>query len=223
VQRYGYRNLIIFFLIKWVVSFSFEALSIHTGFPFGWYYYAMPAAISILGVPLIIIFAYFGTGYFAWMLAHVFTGRYNKKLNGKWIVVVPFIAAFLMVMWDVSADPVSSTLWKQWIWLQPGAYFGVPIQNFFGWLLVVLIFYQTFPLFLSKYDRINPLRMLTLAGKLYWTKAAVVYGIIGLQVVFLVRSINNDIAQSMALIAMFTMIIVAILAYLAIYNNSELT
>jgi hypothetical protein len=52
--------------------------------------------------------------------------------------------------------------------------------------------------------------MPTLAGKLYWTKAAVVYGIIGLQVVFLVPSINNDITQSMAQIAMFTMIIVAI-------------
>lgn len=138
-------------MITLVISYSFENLSIATGFPFGFYNYSPTLGGGGLTVPLIIIFAYFAIGYLSWMLSHVLTGQYTRKLEGKQIFIVPFIAAFIMVMWDLGADPISAIL-GLWAWTYPGVYFGVPNSNFSGWFLVVYIFFQIFALYLYKYD-----------------------------------------------------------------------
>jgi len=51
---------------------------------------------------------------------------------------VPFIAAFVMVMWDLTFDPRASTIEHQWIWEQGGGYFGVPLTNYLGWFFTVV-------------------------------------------------------------------------------------
>ena len=219
-ERYGKKNILIFFLITWAVSFSFENLSIATGFPFGFYHYS--PSLGLLNVPLIIIFAYFSIGYLAWMLAHVLTGQYMRKLEGKQIFIVPFIAAFLMVMWDLTVDPISSTLQGLWVWTTPGAYFGVPISNFFGWFLVVYLFFQIFALYLSRYDSIMAEKDSKLSNKPYWGEAAAIYGITALGTILSVFYQYNDITISMALVTVFTMIFVAILAVINIWNNPDL-
>jgi putative membrane protein len=219
-ERYGKKNILIFFLITWAVSFFFENLSIITGFPFGFYHYS--SSLGLLTVPLIIIFAYFAIGYLAWVLSNVLTGQYSKKLEGRQVFIVPFIAAFIMVMWDLSVDPISSTLQSLWVWTTPGAYFGVPISNFFGWFLVVFIFFQIFALYISRYDSIK-LETSNKLNKPYWIEAAAVYGITALGTVLSVFYQYNDITLSMALITVFTMIFVAILAVINITNNRELS
>lgn len=219
-ERYGKKNILIFFLITWLVSFFFENLSIATGFPFGFYHYS--PTLGFLTVPLIIIFAYFSIGYLAWMLSHVLTGQYTKKLEGKQIFIVPFVAAFLMVMWDLTVDPISSTLQGLWVWTTPGAYFGVPISNFFGWFLVVYLFFQIFAFYVYRYDKIEPKKELNLLNKPYWAEAASVYGITAMGTILSVSYQYNDITVSMALVTVFTMIFVAILAVINIWNNPDL-
>lgn len=220
-ERYGGKNIAIFFLITWAVSFSFENLSIATGFPFGFYHYS--PSLGLLTVPLIIIFAYFAIGYLAWTLAHVLTGQYAKKLSGKQVFIIPFIAAFLMVMWDLTVDPISSTLQGLWVWTTPGAYFGVPISNFFGWFLVVYLFFQIFALYLARYDTLNPEKLSKISNKPYWMEAATIYGITALGTILSVFYQYNDITISMALITVFTMVFVAILAVINIMNKKELS
>lgn len=219
-ERYGKKNMTIFFLITLAVSFFFENLSIRTGFPFGFYHYS--PTLGFLTVPLIIIFAYFSIGYLSWMLSHVLTCQYAKKLDGKQIFIVPFIAAFIMVMWDLSVDPISSTLQGLWVWTNPGAYFGVPISNFFGWFLVVYIFFQIFALYLSRRDSIKGEKAFKLFNKPYWGESAVVYGITGLGTILSIFYQYNDITLDMALITVFTMVFVAILALINILNNPDL-
>ncbi len=219
-ERYGGKNIAIFFLITWAVSFFFENLSIATGFPFGFYHYS--PSLGLLTVPLIIIFAYFAIGYLAWMLAHVLTDQYTKKLQGKQVFMVPFIAAFLMVMWDLTVDPISSTLQSLWVWTTPGAYFGVPISNFFGWFLVVYLFFQIFALYISRYDILKPEKLSKIFNKSYWSEAVAIYGITALGTILSVFYQYNDITISMALITVFTMIFVAILALVNIMNKKEL-
>lgn len=218
-SRYG-KNIAVFFLITWIVSFSLENLSIATGFPFGFYHYS--PTLGLLTVPLIIIFAYFSIGYLSWMLSHVLTGQYAKKLHGKEVFIVPFIAAFIMVMWDLTVDPISSTLQGLWVWTYPGAYFGVPISNFFGWFLVVYFFFQIFALFLYKYDDNINENISKISNKPYWSEAALIYGITGLGTILSIFYQYNDITISMALITVFTMIFVAILALINIENNKDL-
>lgn len=219
-ERYGKKNLSIFFLITLVVSFFFENLSIATGFPFGFYYYS--PTLGLLTVPLIIIFAYFAIGYLSWMLSHVLTGQYSKKLEGKQIFIVPFIAAFIMVMWDLTVDPISSTLQGLWVWTTPGAYFGVPISNFFGWFLVVYLFFQIFALYISRYDTTKYQNSHKITKKPYWSEAAAVYGITAIGTILSIFYQFNDITISMALITVFTMIFVALLALINIWNNENL-
>ena len=48
--------------------------------------------------------AYFSMGYIAWTLGHVLLDRFDDRLTGAEVVLVPALASFVMVMWD-SADP----------------------------------------------------------------------------------------------------------------------
>jgi putative membrane protein len=127
-----------------------------------------------------------------------------------------------MVMWDLTVGPISSTLQGLWVWTAPGAYFGVPISNFFGWFLVVFIFFQLFAIYISKYDHIKEKKAKTLSNKPFWSEAPVVYGIMGLGTILSIFYQYNDLTLSMALVTVFTMIFVAILAIINIWNNSDL-
>lgn len=221
-ERYGLKNMIILFLITWFVSNFFEALSIQTGFPFGFYSYVNMLGPRLLGVPLVIMFAYFAMGYISWTISHILTGQYSKKLEGKQIFIVPFVATFIMVMWDLIMDPVSSTLKSLWVWQDAGAYFGVPILNFAGWFLVVFIFFQIFAIYFSKYDKIHPKKAAVFSSKSFWSEMVVVYGIVALDVIIKPISDPSDIAISMSLITVFTLLFVTIISLITIMNNCDL-
>jgi len=156
-------------------------------------------------------------------VTNVLTGQYSKKLVGKQIFIVPFVAAFIMAMGDLIMDPIESTVLSQWVWEPPGPYFGVPIVNFFGWFVTVFIFYQIFALYLSKYDRIQPQKMKTLTSKPFWIEASVVYGLMGLYPILVSVPIHNDITVSMSLVTVFTMIFVALISFIAIMDNDNLS
>jgi uncharacterized membrane protein len=221
IKRYGIKNMVVFFLITFIVSYSFENLSILTGFPFGFYHYS--SSLGVLTVPLVIIFAYFAMGYLSWMLAHILTGQYGNKIKGIQVFIVPLIAAFIMVMWDLTIDPISSTLQKLWVWHEPGAYFGVPISNFFGWFLVVFLFFQLYTIYLLKYDRADSVEKPTLRARSFWMEVPAVYGTMALGNLLSVFYQYNDITLSMALVTVFTMIFVSIIAGIMILGNPALT
>jgi uncharacterized membrane protein len=220
VERYGKKNAFIFFIITSAVSLFFENLSVITGFPFGFYHYS--PTLGVLPVPLIIIFEYFAMGYLSWTIAHILTGQYSKKLEGKQIFLVPFVASFIMVMWDLTVDPISATLQGLWVWTYPGPFFGIPISNYFGWFLVVYIFFQILGFYLSKYDSIKHEKVVEITNKPFWSEAPVIYGIMALGTILSIFYQFNDITISMALITVFTMVFVAILALINVNNNNEL-
>ena len=92
-------------MIAFIVSNFYENLSILTGFPFGHYHYTDALGPKLFLVPLLISPAYFGCGYLAWSLAHVFVGVFGNKLRADQIWRVTLVAAFVMVMWDLTMDP----------------------------------------------------------------------------------------------------------------------
>jgi putative membrane protein len=218
--RYGFKNIVIFFIITWFISNFFEALSIQTGFPFGYYYYDKLVGPRIFDVPLIIMFAYFGTGYASWILAHILLGQYSKKLIGKSIFYIPLIATFIMVMWDVCMDPICSTIGSLWVWKNGGSYFGVPIQNYFGWFFVVFIAFQLFAIYISKFDSVHTNKIKLFTSKIFWMEAIALYGIQGLTQ--LINPINQtdhlNIYNSMAMITVFTMMFVTLLSFINLKN-----
>jgi putative membrane protein len=159
-----------------VVGNASENLSILTGIPFGHYYFTGLMGPSIFHVPILLGFAYVGMGYLSWTLGRLILGEARGPLAGSRVVTVPLAGAFLMVAWDLSMDPVWSTVMHSWIWLQGGAYFGVPVSNFLGWYLTVYVIYQLFALYLRRraihgYSKGHSLP----SG--YWRMAVLFYGI----------------------------------------------
>jgi uncharacterized membrane protein len=169
---YRTRGIFIFFAICLVVGNIFENVGVRTGFPFGSYYFTDLMGPKVFAVPIQLGLAYLGMAYLSWTLARVILGNLRSPVTGSRVVTLPLIAAFVMVAWDFSQDPVWSTVLHLWIWRQGGAYFGVPASNFLGWYLTVYVFYQLFALHLqgrsTKPDPLPPS---------YWNVAILFYAV----------------------------------------------
>src|SRR5258707_9567638 len=176
--NYRFRDVLVFAAITLVVSNIFENLSILTGFPFGHYFYTDGLGPKLFLVPILIGPAYLGTGYLAWTLARIVLGATYKRLPGQQVWAVPVLASFLMVVWDLSFDPIASTLRQSWVWEQGGSYFGVPLSNFLGWFLTVFVFFQLFALYLR--GRSGAPSAAQTLSRGYWLLAVAFYGVIAL-------------------------------------------
>jgi uncharacterized membrane protein len=146
---YRTRGILVFFAICLVVGNIVENVGVRTGFPFGSYYFTDLMGPKLFAVPVQLGLAYLGMAYLSWTLARVILGNMRSPVTGSRTVTLPLIAAFIMVAWDFSQDPVWSTVLHLWIWPQGGVYFGVPVSNFLGWYLTVYVFYQLFALYLQ--------------------------------------------------------------------------
>ena len=147
--RYGWPAMVMFFCITAAITWSVESISIATGFPFGSFHYSNTLGEKIGEVPLMILPAYFFNGYLAWTMAGLLTGGEGPALNRKQLVLVPALAALFMVFWNMSFEPVMSTIEGHWTWAG-GIWHGVPITNFAGWFLTSLLFFLGFALFFKK-------------------------------------------------------------------------
>ncbi|CAN5417256.1 hypothetical protein BH10PSE19_BH10PSE19_15500 [soil metagenome] len=221
--RYGIKNMLIFFILTWLISHFFEALSIQTGFPFGHYYYDKLAGPRLFQVPLIIMPAYFGMIYISWMLSHILLRQYSKKLQGAQVFFLPLIAAFIMVMWDLCIDPQASTIASLWVWPNGGAYFGVPLQNYFGWFLVVYSILQIFALYIARNDLYDAQKLKLFSSKLFWQEIVALYAIQTLLQLLspFTQTQYMEIYKPIALIAVFTMLFVTLLAFIIIENTED--
>jgi lycopene beta-cyclase len=110
------------------VAFGFEAVGWRTGFPFGAYHYTDALQPQLAGVPVLIPLAWLMMLPPAWAVAQRLTGR----SSGVAFVVV---SALAFSAWDLFVDP-QMVRWGLWVWDAPGIYFGIPLSNFAGWLLV---------------------------------------------------------------------------------------
>jgi len=216
--RYGWTGILAFVVMCLVVSNILENTSILTGFPFGHYHYTDALGPKLFLVPLLIGPAYFANGYFAWVIGNLLIGELRRGSGAFLTVAVPFIAAFVMVMWDLTFDPRASTIQHQWIWEQGGGYFGVPLTNYLGWFFTVYLFLQLFALFV----RFRPgNETVTKFPRSHFAQALLMYAVMGLTPVltFVVGGSNTpvtdaagvvwltrSIAESMATVSIFTML-----------------
>jgi uncharacterized membrane protein len=141
-RQIGWTRLGLFFVLAFAISWSYESLSIATGFPFGNYHYTEELGPKLGTVPLLIMPAYFGVCYISWLIARVLADHGRPAKRPFWLVAV--VASFVMVMWDLSMDPARATVYQVWIWHDGGAYFGVPFVNFAGWFLCVLTIFLAY-------------------------------------------------------------------------------
>jgi putative membrane protein len=142
----GWAEAALFMAICLTVTFAMENLGTTTGLPFGHYAFFVGAGLPHVGlIPIIVGPLYFGMGYASWLIACLLVGSRVQRPNTRYALFsVPLVAAFVMTQWDVVMDPAGSTLGKAWVWYDSGGYFGVPLSNFLGWLLVTWLYFQAF-------------------------------------------------------------------------------
>jgi len=232
MKRYPWKGIAVFIVITLIVSGIMENLSILTGFPFGHYYYTDALGPKITLVPIMIFPSYIAFGYLAWVLSILILGGVRRGSTIFTTVAVPLVASFMMVAWDLSLDPIASTINQTWIWTQGGGYFGVPISNFLGWSLTVYIFFQLFALYVRQGGSEDLSRATTITHNL---QVILVYMWQGVRfVVVYLLSANTqvtdavgrvwrtgDIYETSAIIAIYTMIFISILS-LVILSKDQL-
>ncbi len=107
-----------------------ESLSLRTGFPFGHYVFTGVMGPKLLGLPVLLVFAYLGIGYVSWVLSLLVLRQQSKLLTGAWRWRVPLLASGIMLAWDLSMEADWATVDRAWLWRDGGLFFGVPISNF---------------------------------------------------------------------------------------------
>ena len=160
VSIYAYLSLgwwrwLSFLLPAVGVSMGAELLGTSTGFPFGQYHYLTGLGYKVAGlVPFTIPLSWFYLGFSAYLLAYmglVGLGRLRE------LGAIAF-GSLLLTSWDFVLDPaMSQTTMPFWAWDQPGAFFGMPYQNFAGWfgtgavfMAIATLLWQLKPLSFSR-------------------------------------------------------------------------
>lgn len=232
--RYGLKGIVAFAVICLLVSNAIENIGVATGFPFGPYHYTDALGPKLGYVPLMIGPAYLGMGYLSWVLATVIVGDVKREADAAQTLVTPLIGAFVMVLWDLSMDPMASTLAQWWIWEQGGGFFGVPLQNFLGWYLTVFAFMLVFALYLRGRapEPVHP------QPRAHYLQAVAMYAVVALDFVmtYLLKGASEnvvdaagvtwrtaDIFETAALTALLTMTFVAVLAAVVVLRKPDET
>ncbi|MBD2576395.1 gamma-carotene 1'-hydroxylase CruF [Oscillatoria sp. FACHB-1406] len=156
VALYAYRTLglkplLTFMIPAILLSLSSELLGTSTGFPFGHYRYLEGLGYKIAGlVPFTIPLSWFYLGFSAYVLARA--GLKALAVPRLWQIVGAIaFGSLLLTSWDFVLDPaMSQTSVPFWIWEQPGAFFGMPYQNFAGWFGTGVVFMSVASLLWSK-------------------------------------------------------------------------
>ena len=172
VAVYAYRTLGVWHWLGFMVpaislSLCSELLGTSTGFPFGHYRYLSGLGYKIAGlVPFTIPLSWFYLGFSAYIIARV---GLSTLAIPQWLQNLGAIAigAVLLTSWDFVLDPaMSQTTIPFWIWEQPGAFFGMPYENFAGWfgtgcvfMTVATLIWQVQPVKLPSQDVTLPFVM----------------------------------------------------------------
>ena len=118
----GLQTLVLLSVLPLLV----EAYAVSSGIPYGEFSYSDGLGFKLLGlVPVSVSFAYLP------MLLGVvaIAGRF-----GTGIGVRSALGGVVSVIVDLVIDP-ATVAGGLWVWLDGGAYFGVPVSNYVGWLI----------------------------------------------------------------------------------------
>ena len=126
VRWLGWRRGFLLLVTMGLLTLAIEGLAIVTGFPYGEFSYSSNLGPRLLGlVPFIVPFTYLplllGAVTLAWRRA------------GDCLPVRIIASTLLLLLIDLVLDPALVHA-GMWTYSQPGAYFGVPLSNFIGWI-----------------------------------------------------------------------------------------
>jgi putative membrane protein len=151
VMHLGWRTVLSFTVVGYLISFASEVSSINTGFPYGWYFYidaTKNSELWIAGVPFFDSLSYVFLAYCSYATALLVVSPV-KAWRGDLVTLetrairksfsVLLLASLFQVFLDIVIDPVALQ-GRRWFlgqiygYREAGIHFGVPISNYAGWL-----------------------------------------------------------------------------------------
>ena len=141
--RLGSQKAFLFLGLTVVISLLFESVGVATGWVYGGYHYTADFGPRIFNlVPYLIPVNWFMMLYPSYVMAErIFPGEGNGWK--QWLGIAA-AGGVMMTAWDLVMDPLMVAR-GHWVWERAGAFFGIPIQNYFGWWLTsftILAIYQ---------------------------------------------------------------------------------
>jgi uncharacterized membrane protein len=119
------------FCALYLISLGSELLGTVVGIPFGEYHYTAALGPKILGeVPVVIPLSWFFMAVPSYAVA-------SALVHGSKVARV-LVASLVLLAWDLALDPAMSMATAYWVWAEPGAYYGMPWSNLFGWYVTGL-------------------------------------------------------------------------------------
>jgi len=149
----GWKKTLVFFVVTAGVSWGYEQVGVETGLIYGDYHYTDYLGYKMGHVPIIIPLAWFMMIYPSYIIANMIFSKKPLLNENKisQIIVLSLLSAIVMTAWDFVIDPyLSGPTVNAWVWERGGAYFGIPIHNFFGWILTTFSIYLIYRIFESK-------------------------------------------------------------------------
>ena len=108
-----------------VFGYAIEMVGVLTGFPYGPFHYGDALGGKILDlVPFLLPVSY------APLVIGAVAASWGSRSRALWILH----SALLLTLMDGVLDPGAASL-GFWVWPDGGAYYGVPLSNYAGWLL----------------------------------------------------------------------------------------
>src|SRR5215213_6260875 len=213
----GWRNTLALFGITAVVSWVFEQAGVATGLIYGAYHYSDQLGPKLGHVPYAVPVAWYSMLYLSYVIAMLITeGSVQRTRPGDRPVLWPaFVTGMVLTAWDVLMDPLASgPNALSWVWEQGGAYYGVPAQNFIGWILTgftVVVCYRL-------YERFAPARPLARQTRTMLALPLLVYGLLTVQMM-----VRHDAPTEWPVLAAFVMGFPLVAALSQLFRGNDMT
>jgi uncharacterized membrane protein len=151
----GWYRAIVFFLVSAILSFVAETLSIATCLA-TCYTYTDALGPKLGLVPIVIPISWFIMIYAGYVVVNLITEGWPISTMGSnlWMIGLAGVTSLVMTAWDLTLDPYMVNKAGAWIWLDGGAYFGIPFANYVSWVETTFIIILVYRL----WEREIPLR-----------------------------------------------------------------
>lgn len=114
-------------LVIGILGYISEVVGVKYGWLYGRYIYTEVLEPNVFEVPVVMVCAWF-----------ILTSYVKQLLTGLalagWLEVL--VGSLWMTVIDLLLDPLAAHPFNFWNWAESGGYYGIPAQNFLGWLVV---------------------------------------------------------------------------------------
>lgn len=126
--------------VSLAIVYVLEEIGVHTGIIFGRYYFTPLMGPKQDVIPIAIFCGWVTLIYMTWVVTNLLIdgSPIPTRHTPSMIIFRALVGALVITTIDISADPIGvANGW--WVWLDGGAFYGVPIQNYVGWFIVAFL------------------------------------------------------------------------------------